>query len=44
MVEGKDYEVIGNQTAKEEGAYSFSIFGTGKYKGYIFVRWYIVSD
>ena len=44
MVEGKDYEVIGNQTAKEEGAYSFSIFGTGKYKGYIFVRWDIVSD
>lgn len=44
LIEGVDYRIIGSKSATDDAQYSFSIFGEGKYKGYIFVKWNIVKS
>lgn len=42
MTEGVDYRIIGNMSATNAGAYSFSIMGKGDYTGQAFVKWTIL--
>lgn len=44
LKEGEDYIITGTTSSSEDGSYTITITGTGKYKGEITLPWKIVSQ